>query len=86
MTESMYLEKYGKDSFIEAEKESLRQDFKGVLSLAGSAVYYDEEMQALKEKYDIIWLDVEYNLIVQRKKCRIKNASNHISGWHTFVF
>ena len=53
-------EKYGKDSFIEAEKESLRQDFKGVLSLAGSAVYYDEEMQALKVGYDIIWLDVEY--------------------------
>ena len=68
ISEIEYLKKYGKESFIEAEKESLRQDFNGVLSLAGSAVYYDDEMRALKEKYTIIWLDVDYDVIVKRKE------------------
>ena len=72
ISEIDFLKKYGKNLFIEAEKECLKQDFKGVLSLAGSAIYYDKEMTQLKQKYTIIWLDVDYNIIVQRQNAESK--------------
>ena len=72
MSEIDYLKEHGKDKFIEAEKLSLQQDFEGVLSVGGSAVYYDEEMTALKNKYNVIWLDVDYDVIVSRKEAEAK--------------
>ena len=72
MSEIDYLKEHGKEKFIEAEKQSLQQDFEGVLSVGGSAVYYDEEMTALKNKYNVIWLDVDYDVIVSRKEAEAK--------------
>ena len=67
ISEIEFLKKYGRDSFIEAEKLSLEQDFGNiVLSLAGSSIYYSNQMKELS-KNSIIWLDVSYNLIVERK-------------------
>lgn len=67
ISEIEYLKKYGQEKFIEAEKNSLNYDFKGVFSCGGSAVYYPEEMKKLKEKYNVIWLDVDYEVIKNRK-------------------
>lgn len=67
ISEIEYLKKHGKEKFIIAEKDSLYHNFDGVFSCGGSAVYYDKEMKLLKEKYHIIWLDVSYNNIINRK-------------------
>ena len=67
ISEIDYLAKYGREKFIEAEKKSLYHNFEGVFSLGGSAVYYPEEMKMLKDKYEIIWLDVPYDAIEKRK-------------------
>ncbi|HIB76445.1 MAG TPA: hypothetical protein EYO58_02255 [Flavobacteriales bacterium] len=72
ISEIEFLKKFGREKFIEAEKKSLYNDFKGVFSLGGSAIYYPKEMKLLKEKYDIIWLNVDYNVIVSRKKKEAK--------------
>lgn len=72
MSEIEYLKKYGRDKFIEAEKQSLDYDFKGVFSCGGSAVYYPDKMKKLKEKYNIIWLDVDYDIILKRKENEAK--------------
>lgn len=72
ISEIEYLKQHGREKFIEAEKVSLQQDFEGVLSLGGSAVYYHEEMTTLKEKYNIIWLDVDYDVIIQRKNAEAR--------------
>lgn len=72
MSEIDYLKKYGREKFIEAEKESLYHDFEGVFSLGGSAVYYPDEMKMLREKYNIIWLDVDFDVIVARKEKEAK--------------
>lgn len=72
MSEIDYLSQYGREKFIEAEKESLHYDFNGVFSCGGSAVYYDKEMNILKDKYDIIWLDVDYSNIIVRKEKEAK--------------
>ena len=67
ISEIKFLSKYGRDLFIEAEKKSLNQSFSNiVLSLGGSAIYYPEQMGKLS-KYNIVWLDVSYNLIIDRK-------------------
>jgi len=67
ISEIKFLSKYGRDLFIEAEKKSLNQSFSNiVLSLGGSAIYYPEQMEKLS-KYNIVWLDVSYNLIIDRK-------------------
>jgi len=71
-SEIEYLKKHGREKFIEAEKESLHHDFEGVFSCGGSAVYYPEEMKMLKEKYNIIWLDVDFDVIVSRKEKEAK--------------
>lgn len=68
MSEVEYLDKYGRDKFIDAEKKSLDYEFKGIFSCGGSAVYYTEEMLKLKDKYNIIWLDVDYDVILNRKE------------------
>ena len=72
VSEIEYLNNHGREKFIEAEKLSLQQDFEGVLSLGGSAVYYEDEMIKLKEKYNIIWLDVDYDVIVNRKNAEAR--------------
>ena len=72
ISEIKYLKKYGREKFIEAEKESLYHDFEGVFSCGGSAVYYPEEMKMLKEKHNIIWLDVDFDVIVSRKEKEAK--------------
>ena len=67
VSEIEYLKEHGREKFIEAEKKSLYHDFEGVFSLGGSAVYYPEEMNMLKNKYNIIWLDVDFDVITLRK-------------------
>ena len=68
ISEIDYLKNYGREQFSESEKKSLNHNFDGVFSCGGSAVYYDSEMNILKNKYHIIWLDVDYNVIVDRKE------------------
>ena len=72
ISEIEYLNKYGRNKFIEAEKESLDYNFEGIFSCGGSAVYYPDKMKILKEKYNIIWLDVDYDIIVKRKENEAK--------------
>tara|TARA_B100001287_G_C22661132_1_gene520424 strand:+ start:1212 stop:1724 length:513 start_codon:yes stop_codon:yes gene_type:complete len=67
-SEINFLNEHGREKFIEAEKKSLMDDFNGVFSCGGSAVYYDEIMKQLHEKYEIIWLDVDLKLIKKRKE------------------
>ena len=67
VSEIEYLKNHGREEFIEAEKKSLYHDFEGAFSTGGSAVYYDEEMNMLKDKYTIIWLNVELDQIIERK-------------------
>tara|TARA_B110000967_G_scaffold166103_1_gene174017 strand:- start:263 stop:772 length:510 start_codon:yes stop_codon:yes gene_type:complete len=67
VSEIYYLKTYGKEKFIQAEKESLQQDFQNVFSCGGSAIYYPNEMNTLHEKYEIIWLDAELDVILKRK-------------------
>ena len=86
ISEIDYLKQHGQDKFIEAEKESLKQDFEGVLSLGGSAVYYDEEMATIKNKYNVIWLDVDYDIIVQRRDAEAKERPIvYPDGINTFL-
>lgn len=67
VSEIEYLKEHGRDKFIEAEIKSLNYEFEGVFSCGGSAVYYEEQMKKLKEKYNVVWLDVDFELIVNRK-------------------
>ena len=68
MSEIDYLKQHGREKFKEAERKSLHHDFKGVFSCGGSAIYYPDEMKMLNEKYTIVWLDVDFDLIVKRKE------------------
>ena len=68
MSEIDYLKLHGREEFKEAERKSLHHDFVGVFSCGGSAIYYPEEMKILNEKYTIVWLDVDFDLIVKRKE------------------
>ena len=68
MSEIDYLKLPGREEFKEAERKSLHHDFIGVFSCGGSAIYYPEEMKILNEKYTIVWLDVDFDLIVKRKE------------------
>lgn len=68
MSENEYLEKYGKYDFQEAEKNSLHYEFEGVLSCGGSAIYYSDIMEKLKQQYNVIWLNVSYENILKRKE------------------
>ena len=68
MSEIDYLKQYGREKFKEAERKSLHHDFRGVFSCGGSAIYYPDEMKMLNEKYTIVWLDVDFDLIVKRKE------------------
>jgi shikimate kinase len=78
ISEIDFLRKHGRDIFIEAEKESIRQSFgQIVLSLGGSAIYYPKEMTELKLKNIIVWLNVTFEIIKKRKE-----ASNCIPGWN----
>ena len=61
MTETEYLQKYGRDKFKIAEEKSYYQNFDDmVISLAGSAIYYDNIMNEflLNPQYTVVWLDV----------------------------
>ena len=68
MSEIDYLKQYGREKFKEAERKSLHHDFRGVFSCGGSAIYFPAEMKMLNEKYTIVWLDVDFDLIVKRKE------------------
>jgi shikimate kinase len=68
VSEIIYLKEHGREKFIEAEKKSLMDDFNGVFSCGGSAVYYDNIMKQLHNKYEIVWLDVDLKLIKKRKE------------------
>ena len=73
MSETEYLTKYGVDKFCTAEADSLREDLGNiVLSLGGSACYYNDEMTRLSTKHTIVWLNVDFNLIGKRKKAEGK--------------
>ena len=68
MTENEYLTQYGKVKFQEAEELSISQDFgDSVISLGGSAIYYTEQMQNINDNHTVIWLDVPFDVILQRK-------------------
>ena len=68
ISEIEFLSKYGRDLFIKAEKKSLNQSFGNiVLSLAGSLLFIIPEQMGNLSKYNIIWLDVSYDLIKERK-------------------
>jgi shikimate kinase len=71
-SEIEYLSQHGREKFIEAEKKSLYHDFNGVFSCGGSAVYYEDEMKMLNDKYDIVWLDVDFNNIINRRNKEAK--------------
>jgi shikimate kinase len=73
ISEIDFLSLYGRDAFIEAEKESIRGSFgEIVLSLGGSATYYPEEMKMLKENNRIVWLNVPFKIIEERKEAENK--------------
>ena len=71
MTETEYLQKYGRDKFKIAEEKSYYQNFDDmVISLAGSAIYYDNIMTEFlsNPKYTVVWLDAPLHVIENRKK------------------
>lgn len=67
-SEISYLKNNGNEKFKEAEKKSLQSEFNGVFSCGGSSIYYPNEVKNLHEKYEIVWLDVDYDVIIKRKK------------------
>ena len=67
VSEIKYLKEHGREKFKEEERRSLMDEFSGVFSCGGSAIYYDDVMQSLNEKYEIIWLDVDLNVIKERR-------------------
>ena len=67
MSEIDYLKQHGREDFKDAERKSLHHDFIGVFSCGGSAIYYPDEMKMLNDNYTIVWLDVDFDLIVKRK-------------------
>jgi len=76
ISEADFLRIYGNRKFIMAEKKSIQQPFNDmVFSLGGSAIYYPDEMAALKDNYTIIWIDVPLNIILKRRKAEKKRAS-----------
>ena len=68
MSENEYLDKYGKEDFQEAEKNSLHYEFEGILSCGGSAIYYTDIMKKFSEQYNLVWLNVSYENILKRKE------------------
>ena len=73
MSETEYLTKYGRDKFCEAEAGSLKVELGNiVLSLGGSACYYEATMANLAMKYTIVWLNVDFGLINERKEAEGK--------------
>lgn len=69
MTEIQFLEKYGRESFCKAEEKSIQQDLGNiVLSLGGSACYYEATMNDIKKKHTVIWLDAPFDVILTRKE------------------
>ena len=76
ISETDFLRIHGNEKFIIAEKKSIRQPFKDMtFSLGGSAIYYHDEMAALKDNYTIVWLDVPLEIILKRKKAEKKRGS-----------
>lgn len=68
LSESEYLHQFGKNQFKIAEEQSLLQNFGDIIvSLGGSAIYYDNIMNILKDQFIIIWLDVPFHVIQKRK-------------------
>lgn len=64
-----FLEKYGKDSFCKAEKDSFLQDFgEKIIALSGSALYLEEVMNNVKQNGILIWLKPTIDVILNRKE------------------
>ena len=69
ISEIDFLSSMGQPKFKQAERQTLQQNFNNmVLSLGGSAIYYPEEMEELYKKYTIIWLNVPFDVILERRK------------------
>ena len=67
---------YGCEKFIEAEKLSLSNNFDNmIISVGGSAVYYDSIMTKLNEKYIVVWLNVSLDIIKKRRRTDTVNRS-----------
>ena len=74
MSETEYLTRFGQPAFCEAEKESLRQPLGDiVLSVGGSACYYQDIMTTLKAKHTIVWLNVAFSEIQRRRQAEGKD-------------
>ena len=68
MSENEYLTQHGKIKFQEAEELSISQDFgDSIISLGGSAIYYNKQMQYILDNYTVIWLDAPFDVILKRK-------------------
>ena len=64
-----YLSQYGNERFCDAEKNSFLQNFgMKVVALSGSALYYEDVMTKLRNEHIVIWLNVSYDSILDRKK------------------
>jgi shikimate kinase len=68
MSENEYLTKYGKTKFQEAEELSISQDFgDSIISLGGSAIYYNKQMKYILDNHIVVWLDAPFDVILKRK-------------------
>jgi shikimate kinase len=68
VSELEYLAEHGSKGFGMAERACLEQDFEDVvLALAGSSVYYDEQMERLHERYPVVHLNVPLPVIQRRR-------------------
>ena len=67
MSEIDYLKLHGREEFKEAERKSLHHDFVGVFSCEDQR-YIILRNEMLNEKYTIVWLDVDFDLIVKERK------------------
>lgn len=68
VTENEYLLLHGQDQFQKAEAASIAQDFGDiVVSLGGSAIYYTEQMERIRDQHTVIWLNVPLQVIEERK-------------------
>lgn len=63
-----YLSRYGNERFCNAEKKSFLQNFGiKVVALSGSALYYEDLMTKLRNEHIVVWLNVSYESILDRK-------------------
>lgn len=67
-TEYEYLNEHGSEIFAAAEKQIMSQHYENmIISLSGSAMYCTEEMNKLKEKAKVVFINVPLRIIKQRR-------------------